>query len=97
MARGTGKIKTSLIFIDLLEHKIDMMVNMLNNKSLYLHVHPFIEAYISKGFLSRKLLWKLKYGFGVHIIPNQSLSFLEYKFYDKNQAEINLKEENEMN
>lgn len=93
---GTGKIKASLIFIDLIEHKIDVMVNVLKQKKFYLHVHPFIEAYISKGFISRKLLWKFKYGLGVHIIPNQKLSFLEYKFYDKKQVEINLKEENEL-
>ena len=94
---GTGKIKASLLFVDMIENKIDMMVNRLKIKKFYLHIHPFVEAYINKGFLSRKLLWKLKYGFGVHLIPNQQLSFLEYKFYDKDKQEIDMKEENEMN
>ena len=94
---GTGKIKASLLFVDMIENKIDMMVNRLKIKKFYLHIHPFVEAYINKGFLSRKLLWKLKYGFGVHIVPNQQLSFLEYKFYDKDKQEIDMKEENEMN
>ena len=94
---GTGKIKASLLFVDMIENKIDMMVNRLKIKKFYLHIHPFVEAYINKGFLSRKLLWKLKYGFGVHLIPNQQLSFLEYKFYDKDRQEIDMKEENEMN
>ncbi len=94
---GTGKIKASLLFVDMIENKIDMMVNRLKIKKFYLHIHPFVEAYINKGFLSRKLLWKLKYGFGVQLIPNQQLSFLEYKFYDKDKQEIDMKEENEMN
>lgn len=94
---GTGKIKASLLFVDMIENKIDMMVNRLKIKKFYLHIHPFVEAYINKGFLSRKLLWKLKYGFGVHLIPNQQLSFLEYKFYDKDKQEIDMKEEHEMN
>ena len=94
---GTGKIKASLLFVDMIENKIDMMVNRLKIKKFYLHIHPFVEAYINKGFLSRKLLWNLKYGFGVHLIPNQQLSFLEYKFYDKDKQEIDMKEENEMN
>lgn len=94
---GTGKIKASLLFVDMIENKIDMMVNRLKIKKFYLHIHPFVEAYINKGFLSRKLLWKLKYGFGVYLIPNQQLSFLEYKFYDKDKQEIDMKEENEMN
>ena len=94
---GTGKIKASLLFVDMIENKIDMMVNQLKIKKFYLHIHPFVEAYINRGFLSRKLLWKLKYGFGVHIVPNQQLSFLEYKFYDKDKQEMHMKEEHEMN
>jgi ribonuclease G len=93
---GTGKIKASLLFIDMIEHKIELLSSFIKNKSFYLHVHPFVEAYINKGFFSRKLFWKFKFGFGLHIVPNQKLSFLEYKFYDKQQNEINLKEENEM-
>ena len=94
---GTGKIKASLLFVDMIENKIDMMVNRLKIKKFYLHIHPFVEAYINRGFLSRKLLWKFRYGFGIHIVPNQQLSFLEYKFYDKDKQEIDMKEENEMN
>lgn len=93
---GTGKIKASLLFIDMIEHKIELLSSFMKNKTFYLHVHPFVEAYINKGFFSRKLFWKFKFGFGLHIVPNQKLSFLEYKFYDKQQNEINLKEENEM-
>jgi ribonuclease G len=94
---GTGKIKASLLFIDVIEHKIELMAQFMKGKKFYLHIHPFVEAYINRGIFSRKLLWKLKYGFGVNIIPNQKLSFLEYKFYDNKQNEINLQEENTMN
>ncbi len=94
---GTGKIKSSLLFVDMIEHKIEIMSKYMKGKKFYLHLHPFVESYINKGVFSRKLLWKFKYGFSLNIIPNQKLSFLEYKFYDNKQSEINLKEENEMN
>jgi len=40
--------------------------------------------------------WQIKYGFGIKIIPNQKLAFLEYKFYDSNGEEIDMQEEIEI-
>lgn len=38
----------------------------------------------------------MKYGFGIKIIPNQNLAFLQYKFYDMNGEELDMKEEFEI-
>jgi ribonuclease G len=93
---GSGKIKGSLLLIDILESKIETMVKQYKIKNITLHVHPFVYAYIDKGFLSRKLLWNLKYGFGLKVIPNQGFSFLEYKFFNSNKEEIVLNNDHEM-
>ena len=65
---GSGKIKSSIIFTDQLESKIDRLVNKIGVKKFYLHVHPYVAAYINKGAISLKRKWQLKYGFGVHVI-----------------------------
>jgi len=52
-----------------------------------------VEAFISKGFNSLKLKWKLKYGVGCKILASQDIGFLQYKFYDNMGNEINLKKE----
>lgn len=93
---GTGKIKSSLLFTDALEWKIDILVNKLGIKTFRLHVHPFVAAYINQGFVSLKRKWQMKYGLGVKIIPNQKLSYLQYIFYDQHGQEIDMKEEHEM-
>ena len=90
---GKGKIKSSIIFTDQLESKIDRLVNKIGVKTFYLHVHPYVAAYINKGFLSLKRKWQMKYGFGVHIIPSQKLAFLQYEFYDSKKQYIDMKEE----
>lgn len=38
----------------------------------------------------------MKYGFGIKVIPNQNLAFLQYKFYDVFGEEIDMKEEFEI-
>lgn len=48
------------------------------------------------GIFFLKLEWRCKYAFRFKLIPNQSLAFLEYKFYDGNNSEIDLKEEIEI-
>lgn len=92
---GTGKIKSSILFTDTLEGKIDILVNKLGIKKFYLHVHPYVAAYINQGVVSLKRRWQMKYGFGVHIIPSQKLAFLQYEFYDSNGEYIDMTEEHE--
>lgn len=93
---GTGKIKSSILFTDQLESKIDVLVNKIGIKRFTLHVHPYVAAYINKGIFSLKRRWQAKYGFGIHIIPSQKMAFLQYEFYDANHQFIDMQEKNEV-
>ena len=90
---GKGKIKSSILFTDQLESKIDRMVNKIGIKKFNLHVHPYVAAYINQGFISMKRRWQVKYGMGINVIPSQKLAFLQYEFYDKKGNFIDMKEE----
>ena len=88
-----GTIKSSILFTDTLESKIDTLVNKIGVRKFYLHVHPYVAAFINKGIFSLNLKWKLKYGMGLRIIPSQKLAFLQYEFYDAEGQYIDMKEE----
>lgn len=90
---GKGKIKSSILFTDQLESKIDRMVNKIGIKKFNLHVHPYVAAYINQGLISMKRRWQVKYGMGINVIPSQKLAFLQYEFYDKKGNFIDMKEE----
>ena len=92
---GKGTIKSSILFTDTLESKIDTLVNKIGIHKFYLHVHPYVAAYINKGVFSLKRQWQMKYGLGVRIIPSQKLAFLQYEFYDTDRQFIDMKEEND--
>lgn len=94
---GTGKIKSSILFTDQLESKIDRLVNKIGIKRFSLHVHPYVAAFINQGVISLKRRWQMKYGLGVRIIPSQKLAFLQYEFYDAKHQFIDMQEENEVN
>ena len=93
---GTGKIKSSFLFTDQLESKIDRLVNKIGIKRFTLHVHPYVAAFINQGMLSLKLRWQMKYGLGVKVIASQKMAFLQYEFYDQNHQFIDMQEENEV-
>ena len=92
---GSGKIKSSILFTDQLERKIDYLVNKIGVKRFYLHVHPYVAAYINQGFISMKRKWQMNYGLGVHVIPSQKMGFLQYEFYDDKKQLIDMREEME--
>ncbi|EFU29552.1 Rne/Rng family ribonuclease [Segatella buccae] len=93
---GTGKIRSSILFTDQLEGKIDRLVNKIGISTFSLHVHPYVAAYINQGVFSLKRKWQLKYGFGISVVPSQKLAFLQYEFYDKKRQFIDMKEEIEI-
>lgn len=90
---GKGKIRSSVLFTEQLESKIDRLVNKIGIKKFFLHVHPYVAAYINKGLISIKRKWQFKYGFGIHVIPSQKLAFLQYEFFDDQKQFIDMQEE----
>ncbi len=93
---GKGKVQSSILFTDQLESKIKTLTGATGLKSFSLHVHPFVASYIKKGIISIYRKWQFKYGFGIRVIPNQKLAYLEYHFYDKTGKEVDMKEETEL-
>lgn len=94
---GKGVARPSILFVDELEDKIDYLTNTLKTTNFKLFVHPYVDAYINKGwpFFTLKWKWKRKYKSSFKIVPSQSLSFLQYQFVDADGNEIDLKEDKE--
>lgn len=92
---GTGKIKSSILFTEQLESKIDRLVNKIGIRKFTLHVHPYVAAYINQGIISLKRRWQMKYGMGIRIVASQKLAFLQYEFYDSKRQFIDMQEEHE--
>ncbi|MBQ0068808.1 MAG: Rne/Rng family ribonuclease [Bacteroidales bacterium] len=91
---GKGEVQPSLLFTDRLKDKIDYLVNSLNVNNFIMYVHPFVDAYLKKGWLTSEYSkWRREFGRKFKILPDQSLNYLEYKVYDRQHNEIDLKEE----
>lgn len=94
---GKGEVQSSLLFTDRLREKIEYLINDLKINHFLLYVHPFVDAYLKKGLISEYRRWKMQLGGKFKILPDESLAYLEYKVFDNNKNEIDLKEEKDTN
>lgn len=58
-------------------------------KKVTLNTHPFIAAFLTKGFPSIRSKWFLEHKKWVKILPRDAYTYLEYHFFDKNGDKIN--------
>ena len=80
---GTGKIQTSVQIPEMIEAAISSAASRHDGK-ITVRCHPFIHAYLKKGFPSRILKWKIKYGFfRLNIQPSASLGIVDYKIVEE--------------
>jgi ribonuclease G len=85
---GTGEIQPSILLTDQIESDLSHVAKELNQKDITICVHPYLEAYLTKGFFSIRRKWKKKTGSRVNVRPVSSYHFLEYHFFNKNEDEI---------
>ncbi len=95
---GKGEVQPSLLFTDTLFEKLDYLVNTLGIKNFIMYIHPFVDAYIKRGIFSSIYgKWRRKLGRCFKILPDESLAYLQYRVFDSDRNELDLKEEKDMN
>ena len=57
-------------------------------KKITLSAHPFIAAFLTKGFPSPRAKWYFDHKRWVKIVPRDAYTYLEYHFHDKDGEDI---------
>jgi ribonuclease G len=58
---GTGKIQATVLLTDGIEHDLDMVLQTRPKGKITLSLHPYVEAYLKKGFITQQMRWYMKY------------------------------------
>jgi ribonuclease G len=86
--QGTGKISPSILTSDRIERTIDYLLTKQNEKDVSVVIHPYVYAYFTKGTISRRLKWYLRYFKWVKLVQDSSIAITDYKFINKRGEEI---------
>lgn len=87
---GTGKVNATILLTDDIERDLEFVMQSRPKAPLYVRVHPFIEAYLKKGWPNRQMRWFLKYNKWIRIVAHADYALTDYRFYEGNDDEIRL-------
>jgi ribonuclease G len=89
---GSGKIQASILVTDQIEHNLEHLVTKQNEKKVSIVLHPFLQAYFTKGLVSQRMKWLLRYRTWVNLIADSSLGLTEFKFLNQHGDEIDVQQ-----
>jgi ribonuclease G len=81
-----GEIEAPILIIDKIAFDLEKIIK--DHKKIVLNAHPFVAAYLTKGFPSIRSKWFFEHKKWVKIIPRDAYTYLEYHFFDKEGNEI---------
>lgn len=87
---GTGKINASILLLDDIERDLNFIIQSQIKSKIKLQVHPYVEAFLKKGFPNTQMKWYMKYQKWIRIQPNNDFHLTKYRFFDENEDEIRL-------
>lgn len=80
---GSGEVEAPIVIIDKIEEELEKIILVNGSKKVSLNVHPFIAAYLQKGFPSIQHRWLSKYKKWITILPRDAYQYLTFNFTDK--------------
>jgi len=86
--KGTGKVTPTILFADEIASKVDYIFSDLDHKKIEIQVHPYVEAYLKKGFLSIVRKWRWKYMKKIDVVGVDNAGLLEVRFFNEAMEEI---------
>jgi len=87
---GSGKeIEAPIVLVDKINSDLEKLLKgPKKDNGITLNIHPFIAAYITKGFPSLRSKWFLEHKKWIKIQPRDAYTYLEYRFKDKDGKTI---------
>ncbi len=85
-----GEVEAPIVLLDKINADLNKIVNNAQHqkKKIELHIHPFIAAYLNRGFPSIRTQWFFKHKKWVKIIPRDAYQYLHYRFFDNKKKSI---------
>jgi len=73
------EIEAPILVIDRISADLE---RLKGHKKVVLNAHPFVAAYLTKGFPSIRTKWYLEHKKWIKVIPRDAYTYLEYHFFD---------------
>ena len=79
----TTEVEAPIVLVNKMNDELKSLIKK-DSKKITLNTHPFIAAFLTKGFPSVRTKWFMEHKKWVKIQPRDAYTYLEYHFHDKN-------------
>ena len=91
VCEGSGKINPSILLLDDIKRDLDFIIKSQAPNKLRLRVHPFINAFLRKGWWNSELMqWRREFRQWIKVDVDNNYHMMKYCFFDENDDEIRL-------
>ena len=84
-----GEIEAPIIVVEKIKTDLQKAIKK-GHKKMSLTAHPFIAAYLTRGFPSPRANWFFDHKRWVKVLPRDAYTYLEYHFHDKDGEVMSL-------
>ena len=88
--KGSGKVTPTILLVDDIKRDLRFILQSRPKSKILLEVHPFVYAFLKKGFINEQLRLYFQYSKWIRVRQNEDMSIVEYKFFDGRNDEIRL-------
>ena len=81
------EIEAPIVLVNKITTDLEKLIKK-DYKKITLSAHPFIAAFLTKGFPSPRAKWYFDHKRWVKIVPRDAYTYLEYHFHDKDGEDI---------
>ena len=85
---GSGEVQASILLEDDIENNLRYICKEQNESGITLNLHPYMAAYVTKGWPSQRMKWFMKYKKWIKIRSITAQPMLEFQFLNRNGEEI---------
>ena len=87
-----GEVEAPIVIIDKINTELSKITKnkRTQKEQIYLHLHPFVAAYILSGNPSRRLRWYFEYKKWIRIVPRHAYQYLEFRFLNKDRRRLRI-------
>ncbi len=85
---GSSEVEAPIVLVNKIEVELKKHIAKSKGRKVSITAHPFIVAFLTKGFPSIRAKWSLDHKRWIKISPRDAYTYLEYHFHGENGKKL---------
>lgn len=88
VCKGSGEINPTILLVDEIEREVQYFTGEEGYQYLHLELHPYIHAFLTKGWISERLKWIFKFRAWIRLTYSNNYYLTHYSIKDRSEKTL---------